>query len=240
MNARNVSLALKQPRRPVPIKAWIAFLEEFFVFAVLLFGAAGTLFWPAAWAFLLVFFGWKLVITVIIAHEDPALLDERTKSLLQEGQPPWDKMIVVAVVVLAAGWLVVMGLDVRFHWSAMPIWLQWIGAAGVLTAIWIYHLTFRANTFLANVVKIQNERDHKVISDGPYAVVRHPLYAGVLLFLPMAALMLGSWVGLAFTPLVASLYIIRTALEDRELHQSLDGYSDYARRVRYRLIPLVW
>jgi protein-S-isoprenylcysteine O-methyltransferase Ste14 len=242
MNALyNLSTALKQPRPRVPANAWFALSAQLFGFAVLLFGAAGTFFWPAAWAFLLIFFGWKLLITIIIAHHDPALLAERAKPLIQKGQPLWDKMIVAAIVVFAAGWLIVMGLDaMRFHWSAMPIWLQWLGAAGVITAIWIYHVTLRTNTFLANVVKIQNERDHKVISDGPYAIVRHPFYAGALLFLPMAALMLGSWVGLAVTPLIASLYIVRTVLEDRELHQFLDGYADYACRVRYRLIPLVW
>ena len=237
----DVSVPLKKRRHPVTAKAWIVLSAEFFAFVVLLFGAADTLFWPAAWAFLLVFFGWKVLISYLLAHDDPGLLAERTKALIQQGQPIWDQIIVVAIVVAAAGWLIVMGLDaVRFQWSTMPIWLQWLGAAGVIISIWIYHLTFRANTFLANVVKIQSERDHKVISTGPYAIVRHPLYAGVLLFLPMAALMLGSWVGLAVAPLVASLYIVRTALEDRELRNSLYGYADYSRRVRYRLIPLVW
>jgi protein-S-isoprenylcysteine O-methyltransferase Ste14 len=225
----------------VPAKVWIALSIEFFVFAVLLFGAAGTLFWPAAWAFLIVFFAWTLLITHQLARDDPALLAERMKPLIQKGQPLWDKILMVSLVVLFVGWLIVMGLDaIRFRWFAMPVWLQVLGAAGFIASLWIYHQTMRANTFLANVVKIQKERGHKVVSDGPYGAVRHPLYAGALLFLPMVALMLGSWAGVAVTPLVASIIIVRAALEDRELHHSLDGYADYARQVRYRLIPLVW
>lgn len=225
----------------MPAKVWIALSIEFFVFAVLLFGAAGTLLWPAAWAFLLIFFGWTLFITHLLARDDPAMLAERMKPLIQKGQPLWDKMILISVAFLFVAWLILMGLDaVRFRWFAMPVWLQWLGAVGVIASLWVFHRTFRVNTFLANVVRIQKERGHKVVSNGPYGVVRHPLYAGALLFFPMEALMLGSWAGFAFTALIASLLIVRTALEDRELHQSLDGYADYARQVRYRLIPLVW
>jgi protein-S-isoprenylcysteine O-methyltransferase Ste14 len=214
---------------------------EFLVFVVLLFGAAGTLFWPAAWIFLIMFFGWSVMITGLIARDDPALLAERMKPLFQHGQPLWDKIILVSVVLLFAAWLILMGLDaVRFRWFVMPLWLQWLGAAGVIASMWIYQLAFRANTFLANVVRIQDERGHKVVSTGPYGIVRHPLYAGVLLFLPMTALMLGSWAGLAFASLIAIAVIVRTALEDRELRRSLDGYVDNARRVRYRLLPGVW
>lgn len=224
----------------MPTWFWTALSVEFCVFAVLLFGAAGTLFWISAWVFLIIFFGWAVLITHIIARDDPALLAERMKPLIQKGQPLWDKAIMISLVVLFAGWLILMGLDVRFRWLAMPVFLQWLGAAGVVASLWIYHQTFRANTFLANVVKIQKERGHTVVSSGPYGIVRHPLYAGTLLFLPMTALLLGSFAGLAFAPLVASTIIVRTAFEDRELHHSLDGYADYARRVRYRLIPLIW
>ncbi len=141
---------------------------------------------------------------------------------------------------LFAFWLTVTGLDAgRFHWSAMPALLQWLGAAGILIYMWIVFLVTRVNPFLANVVKIQSERGHKVIANGPYGFVRHPLYA-TLLLLPSAALMLGSWLGLVAAILLAGILILRTALEDRELNSKLDGYAEYARRVRYRLIPWLW
>jgi protein-S-isoprenylcysteine O-methyltransferase Ste14 len=90
------------------------------------------------------------------------------------------------------------------------------------------------------VVRIQTERGHKVISTGPYAVVRHPLYAAALLVFFSSALLLGSWYGLAASLVLAGAVVFRTVLEDRELRRGLQGYTDYAARVRYRLIPLVW
>ncbi len=210
-------------------------------FAVLLFGSSGTLAWPAAWAFLILFFGPLLLITRALARDDPALLDERMKPLIQKGQPLWDKIFMASFFVLFAGWLILMGLDAeRFRWSAMPAGLQWLGAAGNLVSMWIWSRTHHANPFLANVVKIQTERGHRVVTKGPYGFVRHPFYAAILLFLPSAALMLGSWFGVAATILLAGALILRTALEDRELHRRLDGYADYAQRVRYRLVPCVW
>jgi protein-S-isoprenylcysteine O-methyltransferase Ste14 len=222
-------------------KVWIALGAEFLVFAVLLFGPAGTLAWPAAWNFLVLFFGGVLLIARALARDDPALLDERMKPLIQKGQPLWDKIIMASFAVLFAGWLVLMGFDAgRFHWSAMPAGLQWLGAAGILVSMGIWTRTHQANPFLANVVKIQTERGHRVVTKGPYGLVRHPFYAAALLFLPSAALMLGSWFGLAAAILLASLLILRTALEDSELHRRLDGYADYAQRVRYRLVPWLW
>ena len=99
---------------------------------------------------------------------------------------------------------------------------------------------FRENTFLAAVVKIQTERGHRVISTGPYATVRHPLYAAVLIYLPANALLLGSWYGLAASFVLSGGIVFRTAMEDRELQRGLEGYAEYAARVRYRLIPFVW
>jgi protein-S-isoprenylcysteine O-methyltransferase Ste14 len=225
----------------MPAKVWIALARAALVFAALLFGAAGTLRWPAGWAFLVLLFGGSLIITQILARHDPALLAERMKPPIQREQPPWDRALMLVLIALWFGWLVLIGLDaVRFGWSAVPAWLQWIGAAGVVLALWIWHRTFRANTFASTAVKIQTERGHRVVSAGPYAIVRHPMYAGALIFLPSTALLLGSWWGLAAAVIPAGILVIRTAMEDRELQRRLDGYRDYAARVRYRLIPYVW
>jgi protein-S-isoprenylcysteine O-methyltransferase Ste14 len=222
-------------------KVPIALGAMFLVFAALLFGAAGTLRWPAAWAYLVLFFGASLQITRMLARTDPELLAERMKSPVQKGQPLWDKIFLVATHVVWCAWLALMGLDsVRYRWSAMPSWLSWTGGVGVAVAFWTIQRTFAANTYLAPVVRIQTEREHRVISSGPYAVVRHPLYAAVLLLLPASALMLRSWYGLVASLILSGLIVFRTVMEDRELRRGLEGYAAYTQRVRHRLIPFVW
>jgi protein-S-isoprenylcysteine O-methyltransferase Ste14 len=221
-------------------KIWIGFVRGILISALPLFGAAGTLLWPAAWAYLVLVFGPGLLITLVLAKRDPALLEERMKPVIQKDQPLWDRILISTFLLLWVGWFVLMGFDARFGWSAMPVWLQWLGAAGVLLTMWIWFLIFRENTFLAPVVKIQKERGHKVISNGPYAIVRHPMYATALVFFAATALLLGSWYGLAGALLLAAWLVVRTALEDRELKRGLAGYTEYAARVRYRLVPLIW
>ncbi len=208
-------------------KVWIKLGVNFLVFAVLLSGSSGTLVWPAAWAFLILFFGGLVLITRALARDDPALLDERMKPLIQKGQPLWDKIVMASFAGLFAFWLILIGLDAgRFRWSVMPAGLQWLGAGGILISMWVCSRIFQVNPFLA-----------KVVTKGPYGFVRHPLYAATLLLLPSAALMLGSWFGIAATIPLAGALILRKALEDRELHRRLDAYADYAQRVRCRLVP---
>jgi protein-S-isoprenylcysteine O-methyltransferase Ste14 len=182
-----------------------------------------------------------LWITLLLARHDPALLAERLKSPVQKGQPFWDKFLLLVMSLAWCGWMVLMGLDaVRFRWSVMPVWLQCAGGALVILSFRMMGRVFRENTFLAAVVRIQTERGHRVISTGPYARVRHPLYAAVLIYLPANALLLGSWYGLAASVILSGGIVFRTAMEDRELLHGLEGYQEYAGRVRYRLIPLVW
>ncbi len=223
------------------VNVWVAVGLEALVFAALLFGAAGTIRWPAGWAFLALFFGATLLITRWLVRYNPALLNERMKPLIQKDQPLWDRVILSVMFALFVGWLILMGLDaVRFGWSAVPVWLQCVGGAGVALGLGVCFRVFQENTFLAPVVKIQTERGQSVVSTGPYAVVRHPLYAGVLIFFPSTALLLGSWWGVAATVVLAVGLVVRTALEDQELKRRLRGYQDYAARVRYRLVPFVW
>src|SRR5579871_5087857 len=209
-------------------RAWFSFLGGILLCAVPLFGAAGTLLWPAGWVFLALVFGVGLAITLMLAKHDPALLEERMKPLVQKDQPLWDRVLLPAFIVLWLGWL------------AMPVSLQWIGAAGIALSMWIWFRVFRENTFLAPVVKIQKEREHKVITTGPYAVVRHPMYAGAVILFLGGALLLGAWYGVLGALVLSAVLVLRTALEDRELQHGLAGYTDYAARVRYKLVPHVW
>jgi protein-S-isoprenylcysteine O-methyltransferase Ste14 len=220
---------------------WLALAIEAVIFAALLFGGAGTIFWPAGWAYLSLFFFGAVRISLWLAREDPALLAERMKPPIRKGQPVWDKIFLLTMGVAWCGWLVLMGLDaVRFHWSAMPLWLQFAGGGLMVISYRMIVRVFRENPFLAPVVKIQSERGQRVISTGPYAIVRHPLYASMLIFLPANALLLGSWYGLAALLVFLPGFVFRTVMEDRELMHALPGYKEYAARIRYRLIPFVW
>src|SRR3954470_21232921 len=214
---------------------WIAAM------AGVLFVAAGTVRWPAAWVFLAEMAGLGLAIGLWLARRDPALLAERLTAGFQAAQKSWDKVFMATVFVLWTSWLVLMALDaVRFGWSRMPIWAQAIGAVLIALCMYVSYLTFRSNSFAAPVVKIASERGHRVADSGPYAHVRHPMYAGALLFFIGTPLLLGSWYGLAAVPVLTVVLAASAVMEERMLADELPGYRDYAMRVRYRLIPGLW
>ena len=214
---------------------WIAAM------GALLFVPAGTFAWPGAWVFLVELWVLGVAVGLWLLHHDPALLKERTGSFVQRDQPPVDKLIVVSLITLYVLWFVAMGLDRRYGWwSSVPMWLQALGAIGVFLSVYLGYLTFRANSFASPVVKIQTERAHSVITTGPYAYVRHPMYAGALFHFIGLPLLLGSRWGLAFLPIFIALFAIRIGIEERTLRIALKGYDDYAARVRYRIIPLIW
>jgi protein-S-isoprenylcysteine O-methyltransferase Ste14 len=223
------------------MKIWIIIAVEMLLFAVLLFGGAGTLAWPSGWIFLLLMFGMAIWITMELAKHDPGLVAERLKPCVQKDQARWDQILMPIIMIVFPLWLVLMGVDaVRFRWSAVPRWLQTVGAVGFVWSMWIQYLVLRENSFAAPVVKIQSARGHRVISTGPYAIVRHPMYSAVFVFFAGTALLLGSWWGLLASLVLDALIVLRTALEDHELQERLPGYADYARRVRYRLVPEIW
>jgi len=216
-------------------------LAGFAIMLVLLFVPAGTLAWPAGWALLIEFSIASTLITRWLLRHNPELLAERMAPLIQRDQKPWDKVLMAAFLFLWCAWLVVMSLDAaRFGWSDVPLWLQALGAIAIAVGMYITFLTMRANTFAAPVVKIQAARGHRVVSDGPYAVVRHPMYGGALLLIAGIPLLLGSWWGLAMALIIVLLLAIRAVMEERTLMAELPGYTDYATRVRYRMIPGVW
>lgn len=206
----------------------------------LLFASAGTLHWLSAWVFLLIcavlgpLCGWWLY------RVDPALLAERLRPVLQRDQPAADRVFMTVFVAAMLAWLATMGLDRRHLFSDMPASLQVLGLAlFVLSTLFILWV-FRENSFAAPVVKLQPERAQRVISTGPYAHVRHPMYSGMILFFASVPLILGSTWGLAIVPLFLALLAVRIRIEERTLIAGLPGYADYAARVRYRLLPGLW
>jgi protein-S-isoprenylcysteine O-methyltransferase Ste14 len=214
---------------------WLACMGAF------LFGAAGTLWWGGAWFYLLEVGALGIWLGHWLARNDPGLLAERLGSLFQAQQRGWDKVFMACVATGWCGWLVLMGFDAqRFHWSAVPVWLQVCGALCIGVSIVATRSVFRANSYAAPVVKIQAERGHKVSDHGPYAYVRHPMYAFAIFLLVGTPLLLGSWWGLTCVPLMVVAIGYRAVLEERVLIAGLDGYADYAARVRYRFVPFVW
>jgi protein-S-isoprenylcysteine O-methyltransferase Ste14 len=209
--------------------------------AVLMFVPAGTIAWPGAWVFLGEMAVASVLIGVWLARRDPALLGERMKGLFRPGQARVDKALMAVFLALTVAWLPVMALDaMRYRLSHVPAWLQILGAVGIALCFYVAFVTFRANTYAAAAVRVQSERGHRVVTEGPYALVRHPMYAGAILYFLGTPPLLGSWYGLAFAPVFIVLLAARAVMEEHVLTRALDGYPTYAARVRYRLIPYIW
>lgn len=207
---------------------------------VLLFASAGTLRWPAAWVFLATIAVLGVATSFWLLKIDPALLAERMNVTLQKNQPATDKIFMLVFASLILIWFVVIGLNHRVNGSDFSISLQGFGFILLLASLGFSLWVMRTNSFAAPVVKIQAERGHHVISSGPYAWVRHPMYSGALVFFVGMPLMLGSWWGLALIPVFALLFGYRSGIEEQVLIEGLPGYADYRTRVRYRLMPGVW
>jgi protein-S-isoprenylcysteine O-methyltransferase Ste14 len=209
------------------------------ILAAILFIAAGRLDWVMGWIYMAMY-ACVTVIAVLVVPLDPDLIAERTQ--IKEGVKEWDKRItVIGSVLYPLTILIVAGLDARFGWSPhIPLALQLaallVAALGNLLSIW----ATAVNRFYGRFVRIQKERGHSVISDGPYRAIRHPGYLGQIIFSLASALALGSLWALIPCGLFALLLVVRTALEDRTLQDELEGYTAYTQRVRHRLIPYVW
>ena len=235
MAARPETTIEGKPRRGV-VRAvvWVG------LFALLLFVPAGTVRWPGAWVFLAILAASSLWGLAWLGRHDPGLLAERMRPPIQRGQPRSDKLLMVAFIPLWFGWYVLMGLDKRLGWSSVPAALQVLGAVLVCLGVWLSFRVLAENSYAAPVVRVQKERGHKVVTTGPYSYVRHPMYASVILIAAGVPLLLGSWWGLLVSPLLVLVLAVRAVMEERMLKAELEGYADYAERVRYRLVPLLW
>jgi protein-S-isoprenylcysteine O-methyltransferase Ste14 len=208
--------------------------------ALLLFIPAGRLDWAMGWALVGVYAVWVGANALILIPANPELLAERA-ARKKEGMKTWDMAILSIVGLATLVKYVVAGLDLRFGWTAsMPLALQI--AALVVTALGYALGTWAmaTNAFFSTVVRIQEDRGHTIVTEGPYRYVRHPSYVGTIAFELATPIMLGSLWALIPGGLTALLFVIRTAIEDRTLHEELDGYREYASQVRYRLLPGLW
>jgi len=213
-----------------------------FIEGAAMFAAAGTMALPRAWFFLALSFLAMCSQTLLVAWKNPELVNHRGRWKKKRDAKRWDKPLVIAFGIL--GFYVapiVIGLDVgRYRWSSLGTW--WLVAGTALYVFGTVLITWAmlVNTHFETVVRIQTDRNHRVVTDGPYRFIRHPGYVGAGLWILAAPLIVGSVYGLIPVVLVAVTIVVRTHLEDRTLHRELPGYADYATRVPYRLLPGLW
>ncbi len=225
--------------KPESAKLWARSVYTAGMLLAILFIPAGTLAWPEAWVLFVLFVGFSFGVFFWLKKNNPGLFRERTAR--GKKSKPWDKVIVAAYSLLNVAILVVAGLDhARFGWSRVPVLLRVTAFLGLVPPALIIVSAMKHNPFTSDVVRIQEDRGHRVCSDGPYRFVRHPWYIGVILIALMIPLSLGSFYALIPAALVAFLFILRTALEDKTLREELPGYQEYSRVVRYRLVPGIW
>jgi protein-S-isoprenylcysteine O-methyltransferase Ste14 len=210
----------------------------FAVMTTLIFGGAGTLDWWQGWVFLLVYFAWTVGVSVWLFRHDPALFERRLRGGPTAEKETVQKVIMTLMLVWFFGLLIVPALDYRFGWSHAPLWLAPVGEA-LFSSGWIMVVfVFKENSFTASTVEVMPNQT--VVSTGPYAIVRHPMYVGGMFILIGMPLALGSWWGLAPVAGIAPVLIWRLLDEERMLARDLAGYAEYMGIVRYRLIPGVW
>lgn len=177
-----------------------------------------------------------------IFPESAGLFSERARGVIQKGQPLWDRVLVILLVVSFVGQIIFIPLDAfRFHLLPKPSGL--VSVFGLILYIvgwWIMTLALKANPFATTVVRLQQDRHQRVIDSGIYGVVRHPMYAG---FIPMVvgpALWMDSYAASLLAIIPIALLAVRSVFEERFLKRELKGYDAYTNKVRYRLIPFVW
>jgi protein-S-isoprenylcysteine O-methyltransferase Ste14 len=220
------------------LKAFGGLLFLLVVMAALLFIPAWTLDYWQAWAFLAVFFSSATAITAYLMKKDPALLGRRVQAGPTAENETSQKIIQSITSVGFIAMLVIASLDRRFVWSTISFYLELAGEVLVAVGFLIVFLVYKENTFASATIELVPEQ--KVISTGLYALVRHPMYLGAFFLLVGMSLSLGSWWGLFAFLLIMAALIWRIIDEEKFLARNLLGYPEYQKKVRFRLIPLVW
>jgi protein-S-isoprenylcysteine O-methyltransferase Ste14 len=222
------------------LKMLISFLVTLVLSAALLFGGAGRLNWTLGWVFAAAWIVPKLVFLVLLRWRDPDLLIERATR--HKNTQAYERIIIPVYFVFAFSTFIIASLDGgRFRWSG-DVSIVWIIAAyavyllGNSLAGW----AINSNPFFSSESRLQTDRGQKVTHSGPYRYIRHPAYSAALLLWLTTGLMLASWWAVIPGLLAGITMVVRTAFEDRMLLTDLQGYTEYARQVRYRLIPGIW
>ena len=219
-------------------RAWLALVVLAVMMGLLLFVSAGTVHYWQAWVYLSIFTGASFLITLYLMRKDRALLDRRMSAGPTAEKRPTQKFIMLCTSIGFIALLVVPAFDHRFGWSTVPLGVVVAGDLLVAIGFYFIFLVYRENTFTSATIEVvENQR---VISTGPYAIVRHPMYASASLYLLGTPLALGSYWGLVPIAAMMPFLIWRLFDEERFLARNLPGYTEYQKRVRYRLVPFVW
>ena len=239
MTSKTVDPDIDQVPSP---RLWFVLIFTYLFIPLILLVCGGDVGWWQGWVYSLLIFVAGIGGRILAEKRHPGILVERASMEKAQHAKPWDKVLApLMAITLSFPLVIVAGLDHRYGWTPLfPTWLNIVGlvliALGYAFAAW----ALIENRFFSSTVQIQTERGHSVCDSGPYRIVRHPGYAGNLLALAGIIMALNSmW---TFIPVMAALVIavIRTALEDKTLHEELPGYRDYARRVHYRLFPGIY
>ena len=228
----------------IRIPIWQPIFTVFFLlaFPLLVVALAGDWRWVEGWIFVVSFWVFGLVTSARMYFKDPGLFKERFSPPVQKDQKASDKIMIFLVILSYLGWMIISPLDAkRFGWTPQfPLWAKVIGTVMTAAGLWLFYETFKENTFAAPVVKIQGERKQRTISTGVYGFVRHPMYLAAGIYVIGGAVLMGSIFGLIVGLIFVVVLAVRIIGEESMLRAELDGYEEYTRRVRWRLIPFIF
>ena len=217
------------------VKALTRFGAGVILVGVLLFLPAGTLDFFGGWLFMGVLFVPMLLLGVILCVKAPELLEKRLRAKEARGE---QSLVVKLSALMFLTGFITAGLDCRFGWSELPRWVNWMGAGLFLLSYLLYGEVMRENAYLSRTVEVQ--QGQKVVDTGLYGIVRHPMYAATVLMFCSMPLVLGSLPAFEIFLLYPFLLVVRIRDEEELLVQELEGYRDYQRKVRYKMIPFIW
>jgi protein-S-isoprenylcysteine O-methyltransferase Ste14 len=198
--------------------------------------------WVEGWIFGIWFIALSFTSMLYLVRKDPGLLAERFRKPGTGNEEAWDRYVVYALMLGFTAWLVLMPLDAkRYKWtSSFPLWLKVCGGIALLPSFFLLYRSYTDNPFASALVRIQRERKQRVVSSGVYSFVRHPMYLGAILMMAGAPLLLGSCYGALLSAAFTLLLVARIVGEEKMLTRELEGYEEYKKKVKYRLVPFVW
>ena len=221
--------------RKILIRANNMSIATALITGALIFIPAGSLRFWNGWLFLAVFFVPWFFSIFYLGVKDPELLKKRS-NLKEKNRTQMSIQVISFIIYIVM--LVIPGLDHRFGWSRIPVLLIWLSAAATLAGFIMCIIVMRQNSYASRVIEIQDGQ--KLIDTGLYSFVRHPMYLSLIILFVFSPLVLGSFFGLILAVLIPTLLVIRILNEEKVLREGLPGYREYAQKVRYRLIPLIW
>jgi len=224
--------------RMLALKSSLGLINLAVMMSLSLFIPAGTVSYGQAWWYLAMFFAGVLIITIYIFIYDKNLLQSRLKVGTMAERRNAQKIIQGIASIGFIGMYIISGFDYRYHWSDVPAVLWIFSDAMIILSMALMFLIFRKNSYLSATIEIQEQQ--QIVTDGPYAIVRHPMYSAALLLFVFSPLALGSYWALLTLPLMTFSLVLRCLDEEKVLTDELIGYSAYCIKVKYRFIPYIW